>query len=46
MSRTFLLSAESTVDVPYFYVQNRKIPVLEYSYIVSGEQYRTARLMQ
>ena len=39
MSWTFLLSAESTVDVPYSYVQKRKIPVLEYSYIVDGKQY-------
>ena len=34
MERNFILSCESTVDVPYSYVSGREIPVLFYSYMV------------
>ena len=36
---SFTLSCESTVDVPYSYMQERNIPVLFYSYTVDGEEY-------
>lgn len=35
----FLLSCESTVDVPYAYMHGRGIPVIFYSYIVDGQAY-------
>ena len=37
MQPTFILSCESTIDLPYSYVQERELPVLFYSYIVDGE---------
>ena len=37
MQPTFILSCESTIDLPYSYVQERKLPVLFYSYSVDGE---------
>lgn len=35
----FLLSCESTVDVPYAYMHSRGIPVIFYSYIVDEQTY-------
>lgn len=39
MDRSFILSCESTVDVPYAYVQSRDIPVLFYSYTVDDQEH-------
>lgn len=39
MQSSFILSCESTVDLPYTYVQSRSISVLFYSYSVDGEEY-------
>ena len=39
MNDTFILSCESTVDLPYDYVNGRKIPVLFYSYTVDGQEF-------
>ena len=39
MSEKFILSCESTVDMPYSYVSGRNIPILFYSYSVDGEEY-------
>lgn len=39
MNHPFILSCESTVDMPYSYVSNRNIPVLFYSYTVDGVDY-------
>lgn len=39
MSNEFILSCESTVDVPYSYMEKRNIPVLFYSYVVDGKAY-------
>ncbi len=35
----FILSCESTVDLPYAYVAGRDIPILFYSYIIDGVTY-------
>lgn len=39
MNKSFTLSCESTVDLPWAYVQGRGIPVIFYSYIVGGKEY-------
>lgn len=39
MSRSFILSCESTVDLPYSYVSSRELPVLFYTYTVGGQEY-------
>lgn len=39
MSENFVLSCESTVDMPYSYVSGRSIPILFYSYSVDGVEY-------
>lgn len=39
MPEPFILSCESTVDLPYTYVASRNLPVLFYSYSVDGEVY-------
>lgn len=39
MNHRFLLSCESTVDMPYAYVSSRQIPVLFYSYLVDDQTY-------
>ena len=39
MNRSFQLSCESTVDLPYSYVNGRDISVLFYSYIIDGKEY-------
>ena len=35
----FILSCESTVDLPYAYVAGRDIPILFYSYTIDGETF-------
>ena len=39
MSYDYILSCESTVDLPYSYISGRDIPVLFYTYIVDGKEY-------
>ncbi len=39
MANHFILSCESTVDLPYSYIQSRNIPVLFYSYMMNGIEY-------
>lgn len=39
MERKFILSCESTVDVPYEYMHERDIPVVFYAYAIDGEEY-------
>ncbi len=39
MERKFILSCESTVDVPYSYMEGRDVPVLFYTYSVDGVEY-------
>lgn len=39
MNKTFILSCESTVDLPFSYVNGRNIPVLFYSYLVDDKEY-------
>ncbi len=39
MNSKFILSCESTVDLPFSYVSGRNIPVLFYSYLVDGKEY-------
>ena len=39
MAGSFILSCESTVDLPYSYVSGRNIPVLFYSYLANGQEY-------
>ncbi len=39
MDASFILSCESTVDLPYSYVSGRGMPVLFYSYTVDGQEY-------
>ena len=39
MKNDYLLSCESTVDMPYSYISSRGIPVLFYSYMVDGVEY-------
>lgn len=39
MSEKFILSCESTVDLPFSYVESRNIPVAFYSYTVDGVEY-------
>ena len=39
MSSKFILSCESTVDLPYSYVSGRDIPVMFYSYTVDGQSF-------
>ena len=41
----FVLSCESTVDMPYSYIAGRDIPVAFYSYMVDGEEYTDDMLM-
>ncbi len=38
-NRKFLLSCESTVDMPYAYMERRGVSVLFYSYTVDGREY-------
>ena len=39
MSEKFILSCESTVDLPYDYITGRDISVLFYTYQVDGTEY-------
>ncbi len=39
MKNSFILSCESTVDLPYSYMASRGIPVLEYTYTMDGTEY-------
>ena len=39
MGHAFILSCESTVDMPYSYIDGRGIPVLFYAYEVDGQLY-------
>ena len=39
MQENFILSCESTVDIPYAYVCGRNMPVLFYSYLIDGQEY-------
>ena len=39
MENKFILTCESTVDLPYDYVCSRNIPVLFYTYTVNGVEY-------
>lgn len=39
MNEKFILSCESTIDLPYSYAASRNIPVLFYSYSVDGTEY-------
>ena len=39
MNHDFILSCESTVDMPYSYISGRDISVIFYSYSVDGEEY-------
>ncbi len=39
MAEPFILSCESTVDLPYSYVNGRNMPVLFYPYTVDGQEY-------
>ena len=39
MEPSFLLSCESTIDLPYSYANERNLPVLFYSYQVDGIDY-------
>jgi len=39
MSKNFILSCESTVDMPFSYIDGREIPVLFYSYSIDGKSY-------
>lgn len=35
----YILSCESTVDVPFSYMQSRDVPVLFYTYTIDGKEY-------
>ena len=39
MNSDYILSCESTVDLPYSYISGRNIPVLFYTYTVDGKEY-------
>ncbi len=39
MENKFILTCESTVDLPYEYICKRNIPVLFYTYTVDGKEY-------
>ncbi len=39
MQEKFILSCESTVDLPYSYLESRNIPVLFYKYIIEDTEY-------
>ena len=39
MEYNFILSCESTVDLPYSYVAGRNISILFYTYIIDGVEY-------
>ena len=39
MSRQFILSSESTVDLPYSHMAGRDIPIIFYRYTIDGQEY-------
>ena len=39
MSRQFILSSESTVDLPYSHMAERDIPIIFYRYTINGKEY-------
>lgn len=39
MERQFILSCESTVDLPYSYCEKRELPVIFYTYLAGGVEY-------
>lgn len=39
MKGSFILSCESTIDMPYSYCEEREIPVLFYKYLIDGKEY-------
>ena len=39
MAHNFILSAESTVDMPFSYMKDRDISILFYSYMMGGNEY-------
>lgn len=39
MEKRFILSCESTIDLPYTFAQERELPVLPYTYTVDGTVY-------
>ena len=39
MEAKFILSCESTIDLPWSYAEERRIPVLFYSYMVGEQTY-------
>ncbi len=39
MKENFILSCESTVDMPYPYLKKRNIPVIFYTYSIDGKEY-------
>ena len=39
MSENYILSCESTVDMPYSYITGRGMPVLFYTYLMDGEEH-------
>ena len=39
MSKPYILSCESTIDLPYSYTVERNIPVLFYTYAADGQEY-------
>ena len=39
MKGKFILSCESTVDIPYAYMKKRNIPVIFYAYEVEGRRF-------
>lgn len=39
MERKFILSSESTVDLPYTHMEERNIPIIFYNYTIDGVEY-------
>lgn len=39
MQAPFILSCESTIDLPYHYAEERHLPVLFYTYTLNGQEY-------
>lgn len=44
MAHNFILSAESTVDLPYSYMKERDVSILFYSYMMGGQEYEDVML--
>ena len=39
MSKDFIISCESTVDMPYEYFVKRNVSVIDYTYTINGKEY-------